>query len=466
MRKHESRGITLVALIITVVIMLILAGVVINLSLGENGIFQRTEKGAEIYQDSANQEGVELSNLEKEMEDIIKGEKQLPQNTEQTEAGTKVEMPSNWYSNTPSYVAKENGVEVVKTTKIASVEAISDGKANTIPVPIGFYYVGGTLNTGVVISDQKKDQNKYAGQEVVPAGAIYNANGMLKEETELTEEEKRIAILGNQFVWIPCTEQNYTKYDFGLKNCTGYDTTTNTTEIVQIEKYGGFYIGRYEAGTSQITFEGGATLETPTGTSGGQNEKYTAAKASGKITTRAGEIPYYHASYTTAIEKAKEMYQTQTVQSVLMTGTMWDATMKYLSEKNDYSDLKNTTWGNYNTNTGLQYEAGRGRYININSSTGVESGSFTKADTTYHYGIRTTGFSDSTRKKNIYDLAGNLWEWTQETANITNNANLLYVPRGGCYNSSYTGYPICCRGSNVINATNTGAGFRPALYIK
>ncbi len=69
---------------------------------------------------------------------------------------------------------------------------------------------------------------------------------------------------------------------------------------------------------------------------------------------------------------------------------MWDVTIKYISEASDYSDVKNTTWGNYNQATGLKYEQGRGRYIVANPDNGIESGSFVASDTTYHCEIRTT----------------------------------------------------------------------------
>ena len=225
---------------------------------------------------------------------------------------------------------------------------------------------------------------------------------------------------------------------------------------MQIQKYGGFYIGRFEAGTSDITFAGDKTLETPTGTSSWANENYTKDKViGGKITTKPGEIPYYHSDYYTAVEMSNRMYTTNTVISGLMTGTMWDATMKYISKTSDYSDVKNTPWGNYNTDTGLTYEQGRGRYIVVNSSNGVESGSFATSDTTYHYGIRTTGFSDGARKNNIYDLAGNLNEWTQEMCFVANESVLIYMVRGGSFNFSSSNDSVAYRRGNWDGGAGT-----------
>ena len=81
------------------------------------------------------------------------------------------------------------------------------------------------------------------------------------------------------------------------------------------------------------------------------------------------------------------------------------------------------------------------------------------------YGIKTTAISEGTKQKNIYDVAGNLWEWTQETAYI-NNTLESYMLRGGSFGLSYTKYTVCYRNSNTVTTTSTNYGFRPALYIK
>ena len=74
-----------------------------------------------------------------------------------------------------SYVQTKDGSIVKIKAKTASVIAVADGENNIIPVPEGFYYVGGTKSSGVVISDNKDDQNKYKGQADVPAGVAYDS---------------------------------------------------------------------------------------------------------------------------------------------------------------------------------------------------------------------------------------------------------------------------------------------------
>ena len=316
-----------------------------------------------------------------------------------------VEIPDSWYTQTPQYVSETNGTEVVSSKRTANIYGVSDGKATTVPVPYGFYYVGGTVSSGVVISDNSSDKDKYKGQTDVPAGVVYNADGTVnKEKSELQ---------GNQFVWIPCNESNYTKVDFGKTNDVVWDTETNTAELAQIRKYGGFYVGRYEAGTSEIElknnvkFENTSTTQTYTEgkwTTDGHNANFISNNViKGKITTKAGEIPYYHADYTTAVEMSKNMYDTDYIHSGLITGTMWDVVMKFITTDNtNYLDLKSSDWGNYSaSSSNVKYTAGQGRYAEVDSSNGNVTKAFTVADNSFHYGIRTTASTEDVKRSNI-----------------------------------------------------------------
>ena len=90
---------------------------------------------------------------------------------------------------------------------------------------------------------------------------------------------------------------------------------------------------------------------------------------------------------------------------------------------------------------------------------------FTTSDGQYHYGINTTAMSEDVKKKNIYDVAGNLWEWTQE-ASYPNNKSESYMLHGGSFKNSFSVNPACYRGYGAATGTHTTRGFRPALYIK
>ena len=76
----------------------------------------------------------------------------------------------------------------------------------------------------------------------------------------------------------------------------------------------------------------------------------------------------------------------------------------------------------------------------------------------------TTASSEDTKKCNIYDMAGNLWEWTEEIANdLSNN---YYMLRGGSFGVDYASRPACYRISDLALGTYTSFGFRPVLFIK
>ena len=84
----------------------------------------------------------------------------------------------------------------------------------------------------------------------------------------------------------------------------------------------------------------------------------------------------------------------------------------------------------------------------------------------------TTGSTEQVKQKNLYDIAGNLWEWTQETSyshewNYNNNVSLnSYLVRGGSFGNSYTTNPPCYRYRDNCSATFPSRGFRAMLYIK
>lgn len=254
-KMKNIRGITLIALIITIIILLILAGVTIAQLTG-NGLFEKAQLAANetkyvnaaekvalavnaSYDESGKINGEQLKEnvnkidgLDKKVEQVtfdlkivvdgfeftiseygkITGEKTqvatLPENTPQTDAGTPVEIPDSWGTQTVNYIKTSDGTDVKTLETVATVYAVSDGNNNTVPVPKDFYYVGGTKDSGVVISDNLADKNKYAGQSDVPSGieAVTDESGNVTGITRILQ--------GNQFVWIPCSTSTYKKYDW------------------------------------------------------------------------------------------------------------------------------------------------------------------------------------------------------------------------------------------------------------
>lgn len=480
MKKLKStKAITLIALVISIILLLILAGISIQ-AITNTGLFGKVRQAAQESKYASAAEKVTLAvnasydstgkindeylkenvnkieGLNKKVDTVtydlkivvdgfeftiseygkITGEKKevatLPDNTPKTNAGANVKVPDSWNSQNVKYIKTTDGTEVTTLETVATAYAVSDGQNNTIPVPNGFYYVGGNKKSGVVISDDERDKNKFAGKADVPAGAVYNSDGTVKTEN-LSSEEQTQTLFGNQFVWIPCTVDEYqkcnvwngtTQTETTLQN-VNWETKTNTVEKVQIKKYGGFYIGRFEAGTSNLT---SSKIDFSKGysTSDWANTYFRAEYiTSGKITSKAGEIPYYHAEYETAQTMTQAMYDNNYIQSGLITGTMWDVTLNYLKSQDSTLNLVSTPWGNYNNTTLTNC---KGRYMTVDSSNGTTSDAVRNSDEARHYGIMSTAASEDTKKNNIYDMAGNLWEWTEELAyDMSNN---YYINRG------------------------------------
>ena len=469
----NKKGITLVALVVTIVVLLILAGVSINLVLGDNGIIAKA-KDAETKSAEASQNDLKgMNGLVSEMEGALAGngnnggETQTP---EITIGEAKVVANSD---GTGSAITDAASVYLGNTLYITFAHSITGGTTTvdkTIPYAVtknGTYTftITGTVNGKNYIKNvsvtvnQFKDVYEYMqtntkvtysdGDVWIPEGFRISTDAAEKVQGGIVIEDKDL----NQFVWVPvATLADYKRTAYSTNVATEEtDTATNSKKInfsssdsdyftealqedekISVEKYKGFYIGRYEAGDKDSTEASTPALRT------------RSSSTSNKISIKANQAPYNNVTKTQAISLAegfatKQGYKAKTK---LVSSYAWDTTIACLQKVNsDYGSSSEE--GNYIDTTFL--------YTDITGT------SQTKANPSSV--LVPTG--QTTQVCNIYDMGGNVWEWTTEFCSNTFVPNTI---RGGGYFSNFATYPAGSRGHNTDGVYDT-IGFRITLFM-
>ena len=345
-KLRNEQGITLIALVITIIVLLILAGVSIAMLIGDNGILTQ-----------ANNAKIETEKAKvKEQRDL-----------------TKVEASS--------YLEKHEYTDV---------------NGEKVIIPAGFAV------------------SQVDGENIVEDGlVIIDSNG-------------------NEFVWVPFTgkEEDFKRYsgfsngniqgDVG--NCSepflnGYETEEEEYNKMKqsVLENDGFYVARYEAGKEdgRVVSKEGATVWT----------NITWGVSSTNIGTEG------------AVYQSQQMYKdAYGITSTLIYGTQWDAIMSWIDPS-------------YKTGT-------------CDTNKSFVANSTNKGN--YSGGIKVSGSNNEYKVKNIYDLAGNVYEWTMEADN-----NSYRIARGGGGNSSTgVGSPASSRYHLYPGNNGNGTGFRVCLYLK
>ena len=453
--KKQQKGITLIALVVTIIILLILAGVSIAMLTGNNGVLTQAKSAKEKTGEKGEQERVNLAassamtlgmgtitteNLNKAIQDefgagksvtgtgpwTYKGEyakykiekagtvaiqKPLPKTAEGQAKGTQIENPASYGEN-------------------PTAQATADGEGKFFAKPNDATYVEGTVDTGVVIRD--KNQNEWVWVPVDDPTIMYEeseAGTALAGDTGVkTNKYSKGNILSEVDRGTP-KSTSYREPDL----VTYYDNDTYAAQagftakeaktalkvmaeslvqdysemIESITKYKGFYIGRYE-------------LSTKTNDEG---EKVGIEQKDKKSQTETSWYELYKYS--------KNIAGSENMQTRMIWGCQWDVTCKWLSE-HGYDINDSSSWGNhsdYNTKA-------------------VEK--------------QNTGFSENWKANNIYDFAGNCYEWTQE-ADSTNGRAF----RGGFYGDDGSHSPASIRFSSYPDdSSDYRFASRASLYIK
>lgn len=377
-KEKFNQGITLVALVVTIVVLLILAGVSLNLVLGENGIISKArEASTKTVQAQQNSE-IEMNLLEQELANATK----------------------------------------------------EPDPAEGVKMPTGFYYVGGTKTSGIVISDNVNDKDKYKNKAVVGTD-----------------------LLGNQYVWIPCTTDStssklqYARTEWGVEEdgddnsraikdeltltdasvtysdadtANGINADVSKEIVAQIKaektsvaKYGGYYIGRYEVGKNGDT-----------------------------AVVKYNQTPYASITWSTAYGLAKKIITNSEATSYLCSSYAWDTAVNFIQN--------NSTAKNYATSI----EGFNGNW-NPQAVKDPSGNVIKPAGTSQQLN---TGLT--TQFCNIFDMGGNEAEFTTELNPGTSETVVL---RGGyCSDDGPAGY----RWGTVSGYANISDGFRATLFLK
>ena len=495
--RNKEKGITLIALIITIIVMLILVGVVVTVVIQSNLLGTTKTAGDKYktaYEDESNMSEVTI-NGEKyaSIEDYI---------NDNPMSSIKINME----------VTHEDTAVTADGTNIKSIE-------HGAPIPVGYSYVTGEKNTGVVIQDDttsdqfvwvpvlqnQKIKIEITAEEAIteielldptgtkittPAqsGKTYTAsveptkNGeyklTVKTANDVNEKIMYVSTLYAQDAFTTkeefrnlveqiMQEQNKTEAEilaifpgvgenptidtvypiYANMRASQYTDNADTSETTvalyknSVNKYGGFYIARYEAGSA--------------------NPRTSSSGTGDAVLSQANKYPYNYINQADSITKAATMNNGKTnVTAGLINGAAWDRTLNWILETNSDMSLADinedsTSWGNYH-NSKFNFT---GKYSTKDGKDFTDVTASTEKPENSKY-LLGTGVSDYTKRNNIYDLAGNCCEWTTES-----NSSDDRVDRGGKYYNNGSSSPAYSRDGSFPTYSDFDVGFRVSLYV-
>ena len=441
----NKKGITLVALVVTIVVLLILAGVSINLVLGNNGIIAKAKEAQRKSAEASQNDLKGMNGLVSEMEGALAGNGNNGEEThipEITIGEVKVVANSD---GTGSAITDAASVYLGNTLYITFSHSITGGTTTvdkTIPYAVtknGTYTftVTGTVNGKNYTKNVSVTVNQFKDvyELTYSDGIVYMPEGFKIAKGSASTVQGGIVIEDkdlNQFVWVPvATIADYKRAWYtGGGSFSSYSEALPEDEKTSVETYKGFYIGRYEAGDKESTVA--KTLR-------------SSNDVTKTVTIKANQAPYNYVTRTQAVSLAegfatKQGYKAKTK---LVSSYAWDTTIEFIQKVNsDYGS--NSEEGNYR-DTAFSY-------------TDITGARQTKAS---HYSQVLVPTGQTTPVCNIYDMGGNVFEWTTESCS---GKGTPYATRGGAYDCSFATDPAGSR-FNFSDRALDGHGFRLTLFM-
>ena len=421
----KNKGVTLIALAVTIVVMLILAGVTISVLNGENGIVKQAQKAKEESKIKELKEKVRIDIAGKRVENI-NGELRVSvlkeildkyfdnvpvetQITSETELKAKEEYGK--------YEMKISDIDVGEITYETSYTIFKDVNGEQVPIPEGYIVSENSdeniVNKGLVISDSR-------GNEYVWISCTVNSSsnklqykrtewGVEKDGTDNSRAIKDELTLKDIDVTYSKTDT-----DNGINEEISKEIVAQiNAEKESIKKYGGYYIGRYEVGKDNKT-----------------------------AVIKAEQEPYVNIKWSKAYELAKGIGGGEGATTYLCSSYSWDTAINF---------IQNTTGKNYATSI-IGFN-GNWKSQEVKDSSGKVIKPVNTAQRL------NTGLT--TALCNIYDMGGNVGEFTTELNPGTSETVVL---RGG--NNNDNNVPAGYRWDNFSGLAISSYGFRATLFLK
>ncbi len=498
---NNKKGITLIALVVTVVVLIILAGVSINAVLGDNGIIKKANQAASVTKEAEVKEAINRTILEfyltndyETLEDFLKAKAEdgsidsVTKNADGTltvkkgDYSVTVENKTNssggsgsggstgGETQTPEITVGEIKVVADSTgTGSAITDVASVYLGNTLYITFTHSITGGTTTvkpdipyavtkngTCIFTVTGTVNGKSYTKEVNVTVNQFKNVYEYMQKNTEVTYPDgKKVWIPegfkiaddsastvqggvviedkdGNQFVWVPvATIADYKRAWYKRTGSfSDYSEALPEDEKTSVERYKGFYIGRYEAGDKESTVA---------------KKLRSSNDVTKTVTIKAGQAPYNYVTRTQAKSLAegfatKQGYKAKTK---LVSSYAWDTTIAFIEKTvNNYGS--SSPQGNY-----------RDTSVTYKDITDENKSEKTKAEKSEL--LVATG---QTRPVcNIYDMGGNVWEWTTESYSYG-----PYVIRGGSYNNVCADFPTGHRIGDSDNGYDN-RGFRLTLFM-
>jgi len=394
-----------IALLLIIIAILVISNIIINKSkLKSEGYFTTTANESSTLVASYIKEGITIGGITGTLEIL-----------DTSDATAK---PEDIAWGKTGYV---NGIKITGTR----IDTVSQGKEAKI------YFDSNTR----LIDDLNNNL-------IIPEGFKIAEDSGTKVEDGIVIEDKD----GNQFVWIPAKTGDgvtvhtkakgdvtivYKRTDYGKQygSYSDYSETLPTDEETSVNANGGYYIGRYEAGDKESTEA--KTMRA------GETENKT-------VTIKKDQVPYNYVSIANCKSLAERMSSTQgySAQTKLVSSYAWDTAISFMQITNeDYGS--SSIEGNY-IDTAFDYIDIKGTRQTKNKNADI---------------LVPTG--QTTAVCNIYDMGGNLWEYTTERNSYTDRP---YTGRGGDYYGYYTNIPAGYRNYGA-GIPSISAGFRLTLYL-